>query len=131
MVVRPLRCRTTVVRCCTILDDEVVRRRTILDEIVQRRRTTIVHISYDEPLTSHDVVWRRTTSHDLLMISHINENHSKFLNMTKNSRDIVILTPDNCDFVQRRLMVRDHPKITHRRWSYDVLMAGVTTSYNI
>ena len=57
-------------------------------------------------------------------ISHMNENRRKFLNMTKNCQDIVRLVPDDCDVVQRRArshdlppIVRDHPKITHRRWS--------------
>ena len=76
MVVRPLRCRTTSSITSYDLSHDYC--------------TNIVWWAS----TSHDVVWRRTwrrmTSHDHLKISHMNENRSKFLNMTKNFQDTVI-----------------------------------------
>ena len=48
------------------------------------------------------------TSYDIanhFKISHMNENRSMFLNMTKNCQDIVRLTPmtaTSCNVVQRR-----------------------------
>ena len=116
MVVRSCDDRVTVVRCRTILDS-VLRRRTIIDKVVWRRRTTIAQHIVRWASTSLDVVWRRTTSHDHLRISHMHENRRKFLNITKNCQDIVRLTPDDCDVVQRRTI--------NARWSAITLKSPI------
>ena len=121
MVVRPPRCRATIVwRSCDVVRSWM------------KSYDIVVRLYHKYRTMSLDVAWRRTTSHDRWESQQVFEHDQKL----PIHREI---DPDDCDVVQRRTithdlppMVHDHPEVTNRRWSCDVLMADVTTtSYKI
>ena len=113
--------------------------------IVWRRRTSIAKKSCDEPrrrTMSYDVV-RDVVRHRTIILRYptwtrIAASFCTWPKTAKTSWDWPPITATSYNVVQRRAtshnvhpMVRDHSQFTHRRWSWDVLMVGVTTSYKI